>query len=91
MSESTVLFRYPKHDSLSRMVMEALAAGRRVVYKYHYPYAITPASDKYEDILAALKSVLDEEPSVDHEASEYIKTELSREKTLARYKKLGLI
>ena len=91
MSESTVLFRYPKHDSLSRMVMEALAAGRRVVYKYHYPYAITPASDKYEDILAALKSVLDEEPSVDHEASEYIKTELSREKMLARYKKLGLI
>lgn len=91
MTESTVLFRYPEHDGLSRMVFEALAAGRRVVYKYHYPYAITPASDKYEDILAALKSVLDEEPSVDHEASEYIKTELSREKMLARYKKLGLI
>lgn len=91
MTESTVLFRYPQHDGFSRMVMEALAAGRKVVYKYHYPHVVTPASDKYEDILAALKSILAEEPSVDYEASEYIKTELSREKMLARYKELGLI
>lgn len=89
--KSTVLFRYPQHDGLSRMVIEALAAGRRVVYKYHYPYVIMPASDKYEDILAALESILEEEPSVDYEASAYIKSEFSREKMLERYKELGLI
>lgn len=91
MAESTVLFRYPKHDSLSRMVMEALAAGRKVVYKYRYPYVITPASDRYEDILAALKNVLAEKPSVDYEASDYIKNNLSKEKMLAKYRELGLI
>lgn len=89
--DCTILFRYPEHDGFPRMIVEALAAGRKVVYKYRYPYVITPASNRYEDILAALKNVLAEKPSVDYEASDYIKNNFSKEKMLAKYRELGLI
>lgn len=91
MRKSTVLFRYPQHDGLPRMMIEALAAGREVVYKYKYPYVNTPFSEEFEDILITLREILDKKPTVNYEAEEYIKENFSLEKMTERYREYGLI
>lgn len=87
----TILFRYPEHDGLPRMIIEALAAGRGVVYRYKYPYVNTPPSEKFEDVFIKLKEILDKKPSVNYEAEEYIKENFSLEKMTERYREYGLV
>ena len=86
-----ILFRYPEHDGLPRMIIEALAAGREIVYRYEFPYTSTPQSEKFEDILKELMDILDKKPSVNYEAEEYIKKNFSLEKMTERYSDYGLI
>lgn len=86
----SILFRYPEHDGLSMMVLEALGVGRSVIYKYPFPYAKTPASSSIDDIAASLEELLAFPPTVNEEAVAYIRTEYSLERQIRRYKETGL-
>ena len=89
--ECTILFRYPEHDGLPRMIIEALAAGREVVYRYKFPYVSTPQSEKIEDILKIMRNILDKKPRVNYEAEKYIKNHFSLDKMKELYRERGLI
>jgi glycosyltransferase involved in cell wall biosynthesis len=88
---STILLRYPEHDGLPRMLIETLAAGREVVFKYKYPYVNTPRSDKFEDVLQSLKNIISKKPALNYEAEKYVEDNFSMAKMLERYKTYGLI
>lgn len=87
----TILFRYPTHDGLSMMLLEALGVGRNVIYKYEFPFAKVPASDSISDITKAFEEILLQNPQINYEAVEYINTNFSKVKQIERYKKLGII
>lgn len=55
-AEATVLIRLPKHDSLSKMVLEALARGRYVIYNKGFPYC--HFAKGYEDTKKALAEIM---------------------------------
>ena len=87
----SVLFRYPKHDGMSVMVLEAMGLGRQVIYRYPFAHVITPENDSIEAIDAALQKVLSEPPKVNQEGSDYVKREFTKEKISEWYRKAGVI
>lgn len=89
--KSSILFRYPKHDGLSMMVLEALGLGRAVVYKYEFPYVNTPSSSDVNDVVTEFKRIISSPPVVNYEAVSYINTEFSEEKQIEIYKKNGIV
>jgi hypothetical protein len=68
----SILLRIPEHDGLSLMLLEALAKGKYVIYKYEFPYTFTARS--YEEAEKAINIILKKEkkPIANKEASEYI-------------------
>lgn len=87
----SILFRYPQHDGLSMMVLEALGMGRAVIWKYKFPFVKTPSDDTFPSILKTFEEVLNAPPYLDQEASDYINSAFSMEDQVRRYKNAGLL
>lgn len=87
----SVLFRYPQHDGLAIMKLEAMGLGRQVIHCYPFPYVITPEDNSIDAIDAALQKVLSEPPKVNQEGSDYVKREFTRERIRQRYREAGVI
>lgn len=89
-SRCSILFRYPKHDGLSMMLLEALGTGKFVLYKYKFPFVHTPLSDSFDEINKTFVEILNSDIKVNNAAIEYVNTNFSIEKQLERYKQTGL-
>lgn len=87
----SVLLRYPRHDGLPVMMLEALGMGRQVICRYPFPYVITPEEDSIESIDAALRKILSEPPRVNQEGADYVRREFTKERILQRYREAGVI
>lgn len=87
----SILFRYPQHDGMSMMVLEALGTGRTVIYKYKFPYAKTPSDDTFPSILKTFEEVLSTPPYLDQEAVNYVNSSFSMSKQVLKYKKAGIL
>ena len=87
----SILFRYPQHDGLSMMVLEALGTGRIVIYKYPFPFVKTPAGGTLPDVLAVFEDALSVPPQADHRAVDYVNSAFSMEKQLLRYQNAGAL
>lgn len=87
----SVLFRYPQHDGLSMMVLEALGMGRTVIYKYPFPYVVTPEGETIQEILQTFSMVFSENPKVNQAAAQYVRDSFSVKKQLNRYRKAGVL
>lgn len=85
--EITILLRYPKHDGMSMMVIEALSKGKYVVYKYNHPYVETPKSENINDIYRSFKSIIDRPVSINKEGHEFVKKYYSQENIMKLYQK----
>ena len=72
--EVTVLVRIPEHDGQSIMVLEALAKGRHVIYKYAFP-GCQKAVD-YQEVKDIIDRML-KKTELNIEGSEYIKKEFN--------------
>ena len=55
-AEASVLIRLPKHDSLSKMVLEALVLGRYVIYNKDFPHC--HQAHGYDDAKKALTEIM---------------------------------
>lgn len=87
----SVLFRYPEHDGMPVMVLEAMGLGRQVIHRYPFAHVITPENDSIEAIDAALQKVLSEPPKVNQEGADYVKREFTKEKISEWYQRAGVI
>lgn len=86
--QTTVLFRFPEHDGLSMMLLEALSKGKYVIYPYKFPHTFTPKSRSIEDVQACFDEVVKLKPAVNHEASEYIRRTYSEDSVTRLYREL---
>lgn len=67
----SILLRIPAHDGLSMMVLEALAKGKSVIYKYDFPY--TYKASNYVETKEVLTRIISKgPPKPNFEASKYI-------------------
>ncbi len=67
----SILLRIPAHDGLSMMVLEALAKGKNIIYKYDFPY--THKANNYIEAKEVLKKIISKgPPKPNFEASKYI-------------------
>lgn len=89
--QCSILFRYPEHDGLSMMLIEALGLGRSVIYKYEFPYSNTPKDDSIESLQKELDDIVSKKPQLNYEAINYINEEFSMEKQIEKYKNAGII
>ncbi len=87
----SILLRYPEHDGLSMMLIEALGLGRQVIYSYPFPCVLTPNDNSDEAINSVFQEILSAPPKVNREGSEYVRQQYSNEKLLERYKEIGVI
>lgn len=56
-AESDVCLRFPEHDGLSNFILEALANGKQVIYKYNYNHCIQAINEsELQRVLDHLKS-----------------------------------
>lgn len=89
--KSSILLRYPQHDGLPVMMIEALGMGRTVIHRYHYPFVISPDADNMESLTECFKKVIQTPPSTNREAIEYINQTYTYDKVTEVYDNLGLI
>lgn len=85
--EISILFRYPKHDGLSMMVIEALGYGKHVLYKYKHPFVSTPKSEHKEEIYITLKGILDSSVNINKEGHDFVKNFYSSNNIMKLYEK----
>lgn len=90
-AKCSILFRYPQHDGLSMMILEALGTGRTVIYKYPFPFVKTPAGGALPEILAVFEEALSAPPRINREAVDYVNSAFSMEKQLLRYRNAGAL
>lgn len=88
--QCSILFRYPKHDGLSMMVLEALGYGKSVIYKYEFPFVETPKNTTENGVAEAFERVLSVKPAANYEAIEFINSEFSLDKQIEKYNKAGV-
>lgn len=81
----TILFRFPKHDGLSMMLLEALSKGKQIIYSYSFPYTHTPKSRNIEHVIDCFDEVVKKEPYVNVEGANYVKKEYDQEKIHSLY------
>ena len=76
-----ICVRFPEHDGLSSFVLESLALGKHVAYKYNYPHCIF--CDSSEKIYRAIEVKYNEfkngDLKVNSEASRFIETTFNKE------------
>lgn len=69
--EISILLRLPEHDGLSLMLLEALAKGKQVIYKYKFPYVYTVS--EMNDLRKAFEDIIKKTPKINYEANEFIR------------------
>lgn len=89
--KSSVLFRFPQHDGLSMMVLEALGLGKTVIYRYEFPFVLTPKTNSVEDVIKVFEKVLSVSPKTNKEGSDFVNTNFSIEKQMSRYREAGVL
>lgn len=85
--EITILVRYPEHDGMSMMVIEALGMGKHVLYKYKHPYVETPKSEEISDIYESFKNIIDKPISINKEGHDFVEKFYSSENIMELYNK----
>lgn len=65
----SIVIRYPEHDGLSLLLMEATIKGKYILYRHELPHTIHITS--CEEICAALRTLINTPPTVNIEACEY--------------------
>lgn len=85
--EITILVRYPEHDGMSMMVIEALGMGKHVLYKYKHPYVETPRSESISDIYESFKNIIDKPISVNEDGHNFVAKFYSSENIMKLYNK----
>ena len=79
----SILLRIPEHDGLSLMVLEALAKGKYVIYKYEFPY--TYQARNYIEAKEKINLIISHNPPiVNSEASEFISKSYTHEQYLSK-------
>jgi len=78
---ATALFRVVEHDSLSAMVLEAMARGRYVLYCYEFPH--TTYVTRFEDAVSALGAIL-QRRDPDEAAASYVRENFSWRREIER-------
>jgi hypothetical protein len=81
--EISVLLRIPDHDGLSMMVIEALAKGKEVVYRYDFPHCI--AADNFDKAVQVLRTLFSKPPRQNSEGHELIINKYSKEKIFEQF------
>ena len=84
-NNSVVCVRFPKHDGLSGFVLESLACGRHVIYKYPFPHcsAVSDLAELQDVTNALYEKFSDDNLDVNTEGVAYIKDNFSQEKVLS--------
>ncbi|MBR4123687.1 MAG: hypothetical protein IKT93_04650, partial [Clostridia bacterium] len=90
-AKCSVLFRFPEHDGLPVMMLEALGSGREVVYCYNFPYVHTPKSRDVNDIIETFNEIFNSPPKENSEAVDYVKMNYSMERQIEIYKELNIL
>lgn len=67
----SILLRLPDHDGLSLMLLEALAKGKEIIYKYPFPYVHTASN--LSELRNVFSNIISEKPKVNYQANEFIK------------------
>ncbi|MDD8037585.1 MAG: hypothetical protein PHC59_15695 [Thomasclavelia ramosa] len=86
-NKTTLLFRFPEHDGLSMMLLEALAKGKQVIYPYEFPYVETPKSRKLQDVLDTFEQVISKKPNNNIGGAKYVTERYKEENIINEYKK----
>lgn len=73
----SILLRLPEHDGLSLMLIEALAKGKKVIYKYDFPHVYTIKNE--EELVYIFKQIVEEEPTINYEANRFINENYNEE------------
>lgn len=81
--KATALFRFVEHDSLSAMVLEALARGRHVLYSHPFPH--TARISGLQDAGRALEQIR-QAPSPNVEGANYVRRNFSRREEMRKLK-----
>ena len=81
--KTSIVFRVPVHDGLSMMVLEALAKGKHVFYKYDFPYCIK--ADSFAMITKALSDLCSKPPSQNIEGHRYIISHFNKDKIAQQF------
>lgn len=69
----SILFRFPEHDGLSLMLLEALAKGKYVIYPYKFPYVNTPETRELDDVKDCFSNIVNNLPKINYEGSKYVR------------------
>ena len=78
----SIVFRYPDHDGLSLIMMEATIKGKVMVYRFDHPFAYKVGNT--EEICQTLTEVLRSSPSANVEAHSYGVEQYSKETCRSR-------
>jgi len=84
--EISILLRLPEHDGLSLMLLEALAKGKEVIYKYPFPY--THTASNLTELKIVFSKIVSSEPKVNYEANEYIRNNYNQCKIYNDFKRI---
>lgn len=84
----TILFRFPEHDGLSLMLLEALAKGKIVIYPYDFPYVNTPISREIIDVVDCFDNIIKNKPILNTDASEYIRNTYTEDQLIKKYNRI---
>lgn len=87
-NETTILFRFPEHDGLSMMLLEALAKGKQVIYPYEFPYVETPKSRELQDVLDTFKQAISKKPIINIDGAKFVTERYKEENIINEYKKI---
>jgi hypothetical protein len=86
--EISILFRFPEHDGLSLMLLEALARGKAVLYSYTFPYVETPASRDLEDVKKSFDELIKNKPIINRDGASFISEKFSDDNIMKLYKEI---
>lgn len=87
----SVLVRLTEHDGLPMMMLESLAKGKSVVYRFTHPYVSTPKSLDREDVIAAFDAIVSKPPVLNEEGSRYVREFYSPDAVMALYRKYDIV
>ena len=88
--EVSVLVRLTEHDGLPMMMLESLAKGKTVLYRFGHPYTYCPVSMNREDILRVFDEIVSSPPVLNEEGSRYVREFYSPESVTGMYLKYGV-